>query len=68
MEALTRLCQTSTGEHYKSQFEHLPNQMRGLAKPYKLSSFLSGLQEEIRFIVCMLNLPNLHVAFDLAKM
>lgn len=68
MEALTRLHHTSTVEHYKRHFELLSNQLRGLTEPYKLSCFLSGLHEDIRFMVRMLNPPNLHVAFGLAKM
>ncbi|RVX03831.1 Transposon Tf2-8 polyprotein [Vitis vinifera] len=68
MEALIRLKQTSTVEDYKSQFEALSNQLRGLAESYKLSCFLSGLREDIRFMVCMLNPSNLHIAFGLAKM
>ena len=68
MEALIRLKQTTTVEEYKSQFEFLSNQLRGLAKSYKLSCFLSGIKEDIRFMVRMLNPPNLHMAFGLAKM
>ncbi|RVW59679.1 Transposon Tf2-8 polyprotein [Vitis vinifera] len=68
MEALIRLKQTSTVENYKSQFEALSNQLRGLAESYKLSCFLSGLREDIRFMVRMLNPSNLHIAFGLAKM
>ncbi|KAL6316337.1 hypothetical protein AAG906_017972 [Vitis piasezkii] len=68
MEALIRLKQTSTVEDYKSQFEALSNQLRGLAESYKLSCFLSGLREDIRFMVRMLNPSNLHIAFGLAKM
>lgn len=68
METLIRLKQTSTVEDYKSQFEALSNQLRGLAESYKLSCFLSGLQENIQFMVRMLNPTNLHVVFGLAKM
>lgn len=68
MEALIRLKQTSTVEEYKSQFEALSNQLRGLAESYKLSCFLSGLREDICFMVRMLNPVNLHMAFGLAKM
>ncbi|KAJ0101884.1 hypothetical protein Patl1_05728 [Pistacia atlantica] len=68
MEALIRLNQTSTEEDYKSQFEALSNQLRELAEFYKLSFFLSGLREEIRFMVRMLNPSNVHIAFGLAKM
>uniref|UniRef100_A0A6N2N061 H15 domain-containing protein n=1 Tax=Salix viminalis TaxID=40686 RepID=A0A6N2N061_SALVM len=68
MEALIRLRQTTTVEEYKTQFEALSNQLRGLAESYKLSCFLNGLREDIRCMVRMLNPPNLHLAFGLAKM
>lgn len=68
MEALTHLCQMSMVEAYKSQFEYLSNQLCRLAEPYKLIYFLSGLRENIHFMVRMLNPQNLHVAFGLAKM
>jgi hypothetical protein len=67
MKTLTRLRQTTTVEAYKSQFEILSNQLKGLAEPYKLSCFLSGLREDIRFMVRMLNPSNLTVAFGMAK-
>ncbi|KAJ0079625.1 hypothetical protein Patl1_22875 [Pistacia atlantica] len=51
MEALTRLRKTTIVEAYKLQFEVLSNRLKGLAEPYKLSCFLSGLREDIRFIV-----------------
>ena len=68
MESFILLKQTSTVEDYKSQFEALSNQLRGLAKSYKLSCFLSGLREDIRFMVLMVNPSNLYIAFGLAKM
>ena len=37
-------------------------------KSYKFSCFLSGLWEDIRFMVRMLNLVNLPMIFSLAKM
>lgn len=67
MEALTCLHQKSIVESYKSEFEYLLNQLWGLVEPYKLSCFLSKLREDICFMICMLNPPNLHVAFGLAK-
>ncbi|KAJ0043687.1 hypothetical protein Pint_18479 [Pistacia integerrima] len=68
METLIRLKQTSTVEDYKSQFEALSSQLRGFSESYKLSCFLSGLREDIRFMVRMLNPSNLHIVFGLAKM
>ncbi|KAJ0093889.1 hypothetical protein Patl1_27117 [Pistacia atlantica] len=68
MEALIRLKQTSTMEDYKSQFDALSNQLKGLVESYELSCFLSGLREDIQFVVRMLNPSNLHIAFGLGKM
>jgi hypothetical protein len=68
IETLTRLRQTRIVEAYKSQFEIISNQLKRLAEPYKLSCFLSGLREDIRFMVCMLNPSNLTMAFGTTKM
>lgn len=68
MKAFTHLWQTTTIEDYKMQFEILSNQLKGLAERYKLSFFLSGLWEEIRFMVCVLNPSNLNLAFSMTKM
>lgn len=56
MEALTRLKQTSIVAAYKAQFESLSKM---------LSCFLSGLKDEIRLPIRMLNLINLSAAFGL---
>ncbi|KAJ6865748.1 hypothetical protein NC652_037308 [Populus alba x Populus x berolinensis] len=68
IKTLTRLRQTTIVEAYKSQFEILSNQLKRLAEPYKLSCFLSGLQEDIRFMVRLLNPSNLTMAFGMVKM
>ena len=68
MKTLTRLRQTTTMKAYKPQFEILSNQLKGLAEPYKPSCFLSGLRDDIRFMVRMLNPLNLTVAFGMVKM
>jgi hypothetical protein len=67
MEAMTRLRQTSTVAVYKAQFEELSNILRGLTLGYKLSCFLSGLNEEIRLLVRLLAPTTLLHAFALAK-
>ena len=54
MESMTRLRQTSTIAVYKAQFEALSNRLRGLSEGYKLSCFLSGLNDEIRLHVRLL--------------
>ena len=67
MEALTRLRQTSTVALYKGEFEALANRIRGLSPQHKLSCFLSGLKDEVRLPVRMLNPPTLIATFGLAK-
>ena len=57
METLTRLRQTASVSLYKTQFEMLSNRIKGLSAAHKLSCFLSGLRDEIRLPVRMLN-PN----------
>ena len=52
---------------YKGQFEVLSNKMRGLSNNHKLSCFLSGLKDEVRLPMKMLNPKNLNEAFGLAK-
>jgi hypothetical protein len=67
MEALTRLRQTSSIAIYKTQFERLSNRLKGLSEGYKLSCFLSGLRDEIRFPLRLLKPRTLNEAFGLAK-
>lgn len=43
------------------------NRLKGLSERHKLSCFLSGLKDEIRLPIQMLNPINLNVAFGLAK-
>ena len=67
MEALTRLRQTNNVINYKGQFEALFNRIRDLSENHKLSYFLSGLRDEIRLPIKMLNPKTLNEAFGLAK-
>ncbi|KAF5468733.1 hypothetical protein F2P56_012865 [Juglans regia] len=67
MESLTRLKQVNTVNDYKSEFEILSNRIRGLSEKNKLSYFLSGLRDEIRLPIRMLNPLSLNDAFGLAK-
>ena len=66
MESFTRL-KSGSVMVYKGQFELLSNRIRGLSDGHKLSCFLSGLKDEVRLPVKMLNLKNLNEAFGLAK-
>jgi hypothetical protein len=52
--AFTKLKQTSTVEDYQTQFEILSNKIQGLSEEFKVSTFLSGLREEVCITVTML--------------
>ena len=67
METLTRLMQTSTVAVYKAQFKVLSNRSKGISSSRKLSCFLSGLKDEIRLPIRMLNPQSLNEAFGLSK-
>ena len=67
MELLTRLRQTAMVSMYKAQFEVLSNKIKGLSPAHKLSCFLSGLKDEIRLPVRMLNPQSMNEAFGLSK-
>ena len=67
MEALSKLRQVNSVAQYKGKFKALSNRIKELPGKHKLSCFLSGLKDEIRLPVKMLNPPNLGVAFGLAK-
>ena len=67
MEMLTSLRQTSIVAMYKAKFEAVSNRIKGLSPLHKLCCFLSGLKDEIRLLVRMLNPCTLNEAFGLAK-
>ena len=67
MVALTRLKQSSNVVVYKSHFDALSNRITGLLETHKLSSFLSGLKDEIHLPVRMLAPKSQNEAFSLAK-
>jgi len=66
--AFTKLFQTTTVEDYQYQFEVLSNRISGITEEFKVSSFISGLKEEVRIMVTMLKPPNLPAAFGLARL
>lgn len=68
MRGLVRLRQTGTVEEYTSRFEVLANHLGGLDEAYKLSCYLSGLKNEIRLSIKMLNPNNIQRAFALANL
>jgi hypothetical protein len=66
--AFTKLHQTSTVDEYQSQFEVLSNRIPGLTEDFRVSSFVSGLKEEVRLMVTMLKPETLPKAFGLARL
>jgi hypothetical protein len=64
--AFTKLKQTSTMEEYQTQFEILSNKVQGMSEEFKVSTFLSGLKEEVRITVTMLK-PNALTTFGLVR-
>jgi len=66
--AFTKLFQTTTVKDYQYQFEVLSNRISGITEEFKVSSFISGLKEEVRIMVTMLKPPNLPAAFGLARL
>jgi hypothetical protein len=68
MEALMRLCQSSTVAEYTTYFQSLLNRLQGVFERNKHNCFLSGLKDEIRLPMRMLNPANLVATFGLAKL
>jgi hypothetical protein len=68
MESLMKLRQISTVAEYTTQFEALSNRLRGISDRNRLSCFLSGLKDEVRLPLKMLNPLTLVAAFGLAKL
>jgi hypothetical protein len=68
IEELMRLRQSSSVADYTAQFEALSNSLRGVSERNRLSCFLSGLKDDIRLPVRMLNPASLVAAFGLAKL
>ena len=67
MENLIKLKQVGSVSAYKGQFEALSNRIKELSEKHRLSCFLSGLRDEIRLPIRMLNPQNLNAAIVLAK-
>lgn len=66
--AFTKLQQLSTVDEYQSQFEVLSKRIPGLIEEFQVSSFISGLMEEVQIMVTMLRPTTLPNAFGLARL
>ena len=66
--AFTKLKQTGSVEEYQSTFEILSNKVHGVSEDFRISTFLSGLKDELKIIVTMFKPTTLAAAFGLARL
>lgn len=64
----TKLRQNGTVEAYQTHFEMLSNKIPGLSEEFRISTFLSGLRDDLRVIVTMFKPSTLSAAFGLARL
>lgn len=64
----TKLRQNGTVEEYQTQFEILSNKISGLTEEFRISTFLSGLKDDLRIMVTMFKPSTLSAAFSLARL
>lgn len=60
--------QTNTVEEYQIEFEISSNKIKGLAEEFRIFTFISGVKEELKFMVTMFKPNTLLAAFGLAKL
>lgn len=68
MGAFIKLRQTDSVEDYQTAFEILSNKISGVSEKFRISTFLSGLKDELRIIVTMFKPNILATAFGLARL
>ncbi|XP_041001674.1 uncharacterized protein LOC121247377 [Juglans microcarpa x Juglans regia] len=66
--AFTKLRQTGSVEEYQTTFEILSNKITGVSEEFRISTFLSGLRDELRIIVTIFKPTTLSAAFGLARL
>lgn len=66
--AFTKLRQTHSVEEYQTKFEILSNKITGLNEEFRISTFLSGLRDDLRVVVAMFKPTTLSAAFGLARL
>lgn len=64
----TKLRQVFTVEEYQTEFEVLSNRIPRLPEYVRISTFVSGLRDDIRIMVTMFRPTNLPTAFVLARL
>lgn len=55
-------------EAYQSQFEMLSNKISSISREFRISTFFSGLRDDLRIIVTMFKPSTLSAAFGLARL
>ena len=68
VDAFTKLKQRGSVEDYQTEFETLSNKIGGLTEEFRISTFLSGLKDELRITVTMFKPNTLAAAFGLARL
>ena len=66
--AFTKLKQTGSVEEYQTTFEILSNKVHGVNEEFRISTFLSGLKDELRIMVTMFKPNTLAATFGLARL
>lgn len=66
--AFTKLLQHTTMEEYQTQFEILSNWISGLIGEFKVSTFHSGLKDEVWIVDTMFQPTTLSKVFSLARL
>ncbi|KAF5463169.1 hypothetical protein F2P56_019105 [Juglans regia] len=66
--AFTKLRQTSTVEEYQTEFKILSNKIKGLTEEFRISTFISGLRDDLKIMVTMFKPNTISAAFGLAKL
>lgn len=66
--AFTKLRQRGSVEDYQTEFEVLSNKISGLGEDFCISTFLSGLKDELRITITKFKPSTLTVAFRLARL
>lgn len=66
--AFTKLKQIKSVEEYQTDFENLSNKVKGITEEFRISTFISGLKDELKLMVTMFKPNTLSAAFGLAKL
>lgn len=68
IKAFTKLKQIGNVEEYETTFKIMSNKIIRVSEEFRISTFLSGLKEELRVIATMFKLQTLRAIFGLARL